>query len=310
MNSHSILLTTKRNSIVDYCYWGSVYLADNDGIYRFQGLKKDTISFMRSLAKPLQASIIADCNIVNDYKLKKSEIAMFCASHAGSKLHIDILKKILKRNKMKISELLLEPQYPLDMRDFKGKKTKLHNNCSAKHIMMLLMSKYLNFGPANYTNPNHPIQKLIYKKQSELSQYKSDILTFDGCGTPLWGLPVENIIKAYFNLFNNSKYDFIFESILKNSYLYGGFNRFDSEIIKMSNSKLFAKVGAGGFVLVYNFEKKQILLVKMAQNNNEARKLVTLDILNKLKWLQIEPVEFELNQKKKKVAKYCYEFNL
>lgn len=310
MNTHSILLTTKRNNFVDCCYWGSVYIANRDGIYKSIGLKPDTISFMRSLAKPLQASIIADCNIVNDYKLNQNEIAMFCASHAGSEKHIKVLKNILKKHKIKASNLLLEAQAPLDKRGFNGKKTKLHNNCSAKHIMMLLISKYLGFQLNDYINPQHPVQKLIYQKQTQLSGYKSDILSFDGCNTPLWGLPLENIINAYFNLFNDDKYKFIFDSIIKHPYLFGGYDRFDSEIIMLSKGKLFSKVGAGGFVLVYNIEKNEILLVKMAQNNNEARKLVTLDILNKLNWLNCEPVEYELNQINQKVAKYCYEFSL
>lgn len=310
MNTHSILLTTKRNDFLDCCYWGSVYIANRDGIYKSIGLKSDTISFMRSLAKPLQAAIIADCNMVKDYKLKQAEIAMFCASHAGSEKHIKVLKNILKKHKIKVSSLNLEAQTPLDTRGFNGRKTKLHNNCSAKHIMMLLMSKYLGFKLNDYTNPQHPVQKLIYKKQTLLSGYKSDILSFDGCNTPLWGLPMKNIVNAYFNLFDDDKYKFIFDSIIKHPYLYGGYERFDSEIIEMSKGKLFSKVGAGGFVLVYNTEKKEILLVKMAQNNNEARKLVTLDVLNKLNWLDFEPVEYELNQRSQKVAKYCYEFSL
>ena len=73
---------------------------------------------------------------------------------------------------------------------------------------------------------------------------------------------------------------------------------------------MFSKVGAGGFVIIYNLEKDEILLVKMTQNNNEARKLITLNVLNNLNWLDVKLPEYELNQQKQKVAKYCYEFRL
>lgn len=308
-NEPKILLSTKRNGYLDACYYGSVYLANKDKIYKQIGFDKKTICFMRSLAKPLQASILFDTNIIKDFNLKEKELAIFSASHAGSKKHIEVLKNCCKRFNIKQSDFELEPLNPLDIRDFRGRKTKLHNNCSGKHLMMLLMSKYLNFDFKNYTNENHPIQKLILEKQNELSNYNSKILTYDGCSTPLWGLPVENIIKAYFNLFGNKKYKPLISAIMNNSYIYGGFDRLDSEIITLSNKKLFSKVGAGGFVLVYNFEKDEILLLKLTQNNNPIRKLILLDILNKLNWLNCEIEEFEYNQKNQKVAKYCYEFS-
>ena len=58
----------------------------------------------------------------------------------------------------------------------------------------------------NYANENHPIQKIIFNKQKELSNYESKYSTYDGCSTPLWGLPVKNIIKGYYNFFNQEKY--------------------------------------------------------------------------------------------------------
>ena len=54
----------------------------------------------------------------------------------------------------------------------------------------------------------------------------------------------------------------------------------------------------------------EILLVKMIQNNNEYRRLITLDILNKINWLDYESENWVYNQKKEKVAKYYYEFQL
>lgn len=309
-NNAEILLTTKRNSYTDAIYYGSVYLANKKEIFKEIGLDKKTKFYMRSLAKPLQASIMCDCNIINDYNFTQKELAIFCASHAGSAEHIKILKNLLKKHDIKIKDLDIEPSKPLDLRHFKGKKTKLQNNCSAKHIMMLFMCKYKNYSLKNYTNKDHPIQQLIKQKQEKLSKTKCGELSYDGCGTPLWAISAENIIKSYFNLIKDEKFKPILNSILKYPNIFGGYNRFDSEIIQFSKGKLFSKVGAGGFVIVYNLEKDEILLVKMTQNNNEARKLITLDILNKLKWLNYEPIEYELNQKKQKVAKYCYEFEL
>lgn len=309
-NNAKILLTTKRNDCIDSIYYGSIYLANKKEIYKQIGFNKTTKFYMRSLAKPLQASIICDCNIIEEFKLNKKELAIFCASHAGDLEHIKILKNLLNKHGIKNKNLILKPETPLDTRHFKGRKTKLHNNCSAKHIMMLLMSKYYKYDFKNYTNENHPIQKLIKKKQEFLSQEKCSKLSYDGCGTPLWEISIKGIINSYFNLVKDEKFEPILNSILKYPNIFGGFNRLDSEIITLSKGKLFSKVGAGGFVIVYNLEKDEILLVKMTQNNNEARKLIALDALNKLNWLNIKPVEYDFNQQNQKVAKYCYEFQL
>ena len=309
-NKSEILLATKRNGIIDCEYYGSIYLADKSGIYKYIGKNPSNIFFMRSLAKPLQASIICDYNIIQDYNLSEKEIAIFCASHAGSLKHIKIIKNLTKKLKLKVSDFILKPDEPLDKRNFKGKKTKFHNNCSAKHLMMLAMSKYLGYSLKNYTSYEHPIQKLIYQKQFELSGFKSPYPTKDGCSTPLWGLSAENIIKSYFNLFSNKKYNILIKSIINNPDVYGGYDRLDSEIIKLSHKKLFAKVGAGGFILIYNFKEEKILLIKLTQNNNYARKLITMDILNKLKWVKSKVEEFEYNQQNEITAKYCYEFKI
>lgn len=304
------LLTTKRNDILDCSYFGSCYLANSNGIYRQKGLIADTLYFMRSLAKPIQFAIAADTNIIDDYKLSDKEIAIFCGSHAGSPIHIEILKKVMKRFQIKVNDFELSAQEPLDTRNFTGRKTKLHNNCSGKHLFMLLMCKYLGYSLKNYTSAEHPIQKLIHKKQTELSEFKSDFLSYDGCGTPLWALSARDIIKAYFNIFHQKKYNKIITAILKNPDIYGGFNRLDTKIIKLSKGKLFSKVGAGGFVIVYNFKKDEIFLLKLTQNNNPIREIILFDTLNKLEWLKTEVPEFEFNQKNQKVAKYCYEFEL
>lgn len=302
---HEILLQTKRYDYIDTCFYGSVFLSNRNNIYKSFGENSKSICFMRSLAKPMQASILFDSNIIKDYDISNKELAIFSGSHAGSETHIKLLKNILKKHSLKLSDLSISEIEPLDKRKFNGRKTKLHNNCSGKHIMMLLNCKYFGYD-YNYTDKNHPVQKKIKQKQELLTGYKSNIVTYDGCSTPLWGLPYENIIEGYFNLIE--KHPELINTIIKNHYIYGGYNRFDSEIIKLSKGKLFAKVGAGGLVIVYNFQKNEILLIKLAQDNNDIRRLITLDFLNKINWLKYNSDKNVYNQKKQIVAKY--EFSL
>lgn len=308
--NYQSVLKTFRNDVLDCSFYGSIYLSSNGEITKFYGMEPDTLFFMRSLAKPLQTSILFDYNIIDDLGILPVELAIMTGSHAGSKNHIKVLKNLMERYRLRLKDIDIVPSEPLDKRNFDGRKRKLCNNCSGKHIMMLIASKYLGFPLDDYTNPNHPLQKLIKNKQDELSGYTSTKLSTDGCGTPLWAISASGIIKAYYNLLTNKKYLYLINSILKYPDIYGGFDRLDSDIIKLSGGRLFSKVGANGFVIVYNIKTNESLLVKLAQNNNDIRKLVTFDILDKLNWLKTDKIEYEYNQKNQKVAKYYYEFNL
>lgn len=309
-SSYKILLSSYRGNVQDYCYYGGYCLAKKGKIYKEYGIKKDSLFFMRSLAKPLQASILLDSDIINDYNILPHEIAIMSGSHSGSIKHTFVLKNLLKKHKLKISDLQIKPIPPLDKRNYFNHPSKLHNNCSGKHIMMLLMSKYNGFSLENYSDINHPVQKLINKKQVELSGFNSSNYSFDGCGTPLWEINLEGIIRAYHNLVNYEKYSYLINSILKNPDIFGGYDRLDSDIITLSKGKLFAKVGASGFILVYNINLDECLFLKMAQDNNYYRKLITFDILNKLNWLDVDVAQSISNQKNVPVAKYCYEFKV
>ena len=301
---HKSVLYSLRNGILDTEFFASIFWAKAPDKIKSFGKEKDEIVFMRSLAKPLQASILFDCNIIKDYKITESELAIFSGSHTGTKKHCKIIKNLLNRFNLKISDLKTEAIYPLDTRVLK-RPSKLSNNCSGKHTMMLAMSKYLG-ADYNYLDENHPVQQIIKKKQEELSEYKSDILTFDGCGTPLWGLPFENVIKAYYKLFHEEKHNKLIKSILKHPDIFGGYKRTDSDIIKKSKGALFSKTGAGGLLLIYNFKKDEILLIKMAHDDNYARELIAYNILNELGWLNFKPDMNIYNQKNNVVASYSF----
>ena len=310
MSNYEVVLRSMRGDNLDCCYYGSIYLSKNGEIVKYLGLEPNVEFFMRSLAKPFQASTLFDYNIVDDINILPNELAIISGSHAGSPNHIKVLKKLISKYQIRLSDIDLISSEPLDKRRYLGRKTKLQNNCSGKHIMMLVLSKYLGYPLKDYTNPNHPVQKLILNKQIELTGYSSKNVSFDGCGTPLWAASADGIIKGYYNLLTDKKYSYLINSILKYPDIYGGFNRLDSDIIKLSGSRLFSKVGANGFIIVYNLSTNESVLIKLAQNNNPIRKLVTYDILKKLHWLDVPVEQYEYNQKNQKVAKYYYEFEV
>lgn len=253
--------------------------------------------FLRSLLKPMQASVMADFNTKIFFNFSNAEIGIMQASHAGEKIHTDTVKSILKKIGLDENYLKCPAINPLNpnVLEYNASAKKIHNNCSGKHSMMLAISKQLNFPLDNYTDINHPIQKLILDKICELSEYKNPPQTYDGCTVPVWGLPFLNIAKGFFKLYNNKKYEFLKNAYMENPYIIGGRDasglRQDTYIMEF-NPALISKTGAGGFLSVYHNKTKEFLLIKMAQDNNKVRFLLALDILKKLGWINDNPLDY------------------
>lgn len=254
------------------------------------GADNDYPFFLRSLLKPMQASIIADYDTAGFYNFSPSEIAVMQASHCGEKLHTDLVLSILNKAGLMESDLLCPAIPPLSPNalDYGRKPSLVHNNCSGKHAMLLAVSKQLGFLLNNYNDINHPVQKLVLDKICSLSEYDNPPQTYDGCTLPVWALPLKSIARAFYKLYNDNKYSFLRDTYCLNPYIIGGMDalglRQDTCIMKL-NSDLISKTGAGGFLSVYNMRKKQFLLIKMAQDNNAARFLLAAKLLKELGWI-------------------------
>lgn len=252
--------------------------------------QNNTPYYLRSCAKPLQASILIDNNI----DLTPKELAFCSGSHAGEDCHIETAKKILKKIGLDESYLKcgIHPPLSRSMQDkmlIEGKTaTALHNNCSGKHLGFLAICKEKGWDLDTYYLPQHQLQIAVKKQIYDLCEIDKTCNypdTTDGCGVPIVSMPLKNIVIGYKNL--NKHYPQIVKAIMNTPYIYGGENRLDTEIIQNSED-LIAKVGAGGLCVVYNTKINEGLVVKMDDASMPARRIAVLEILKRLKWANIE----------------------
>lgn len=243
--------------------------------------------FLRSCAKPLQASLIIDCGI----NFTEKELALCSGSHAGEDCHIETAYGILKKIGLDESYLKCGIHEPLSrsMQDKmllnNEKASAIHNNCSGKHLGFLAICKANGWDLENYYETNHPLQVAVKKRIYELCEVNKNYpITTDGCGVPIVSMPLNNLAKGFKNL--NEKYPQIVNAILKNPYIYGGENRLDTEIIEKTG--LLAKVGAGGLCVVFNTKTNDGFVIKMFDASMSARRFAVLDKINRLGWAKIE----------------------
>lgn len=272
------------------------------GIIQY-GIKGDDLTpyYLRSCAKPLQASLLIDYDI--DFTPK--ELAFCSGSHAGEECHVKTAQGIL--NKLGLDEKFLKcgihPPLSRTMQDkmlLKGEKpSAIHNNCSGKHLGFLAICKKQGWDLDTYYEPNHPLQIEVKRKiyelceimpphPSPLPQGEGELdypMTTDGCGVPIVSMPLKNLVIGYKNF--TEKYPKLVSAIMNNPYIYGGENRLDTEIMQNSEG-LIAKVGAGGLCIVYNTKLNEGFAVKMNDANMEARRFAVIEMLNELNWAKID----------------------
>ncbi len=293
-NSPATLVKYIRDGLVEEQHFGYILVSNKIHIVDRIGESGNYPFYLRSCAKPLQAALIIDCGLDEKYNLAEGEIALCCASHAGEDCHLNIANKLVE--KFGISQEMLRCGIHEPLSKTKQKQmllngensTVLHNNCSGKHLMMLGLCKMNNWDTETYDEINHPLQKMIKDKIYELCQLKKQYpVTTDGCGVPIYAMPLENMAKGYLNLFCNNKYEKIKNAFLNNPYIIGGEDRTDTKIIQNSKA-LVAKVGAGGLCIVVNTEIEECLVVKISDCNMKAREVVTLEALKNMHWANIE----------------------
>lgn len=284
------LLDLYRSGYIDNRFFGGYIVYGRNGTIKEYGTNDETMFFLRSLFKPIQASIMTD-EIIEYFNFSEEELSVMQGSHSGEPCHIKAVKSILRKINLKEEDLLCPKIPPLNTKiypkDFKF--TKIYNNCSGKHSMMLAYCKFKGYDIKTYRDFGHPVQKEIKEKLLKYAKTKEYIETKDGCTVPVYGLKIKNIAEAFLNYYEDLNNKTLIEAYKNNPYLIGGSDnlgkRTDTKITEISN-KLISKVGAGGFIYVYNTERKEILVVKMAQNNNPEREIVTLELLYNLGWIE------------------------
>ncbi len=281
-----LLLKITRGNNVETLHNGWICVLDrNKKVLYKKGNINDCI-FLRSTAKPIQAIPLIESKV----KVTQKELAIICASHSASERHIHILKELLKKHHINPSNLQCGIHEPLDEKErnrllrINLAPNILHNNCSGKHIGMLLVCKKNNWDLKSYLNLNHPLQRSILNKIKNLAETKKIFTAIDGCSAPTFSLPILNIANMFSNFTSDKKYSGIINAMRLNPYLIGGNGQIDSEIIKASNGKLISKVGAEGIIIVA-FDGNSTV-VKIADGSPRARSIVILRLLVKLGWLK------------------------
>ncbi|MGG1663311.1 asparaginase [Brevibacillus sp. NRS-1366] len=205
---HSLLVEEYRGSVLENVHFGVVCGVDEHGQVIYSAGDDMHVTYLRSAAKPFQAIPVAKQKIDEKFGLTSREAALFTASHRGEAYHLEGLEAILQKTGIAEDELLTCPTYPLNDEPRSAclaqgvAKRRLFHNCAGKHLGTLALSKELGYSTHDYYEHTHPAQQAALDTFAYLAQFPKEQIQLgvDGCGFPVFALPLRHIAIAYLKL--------------------------------------------------------------------------------------------------------------
>lgn len=147
----------------------------------------DFSTYWRSSAKPFQARPWVDGGTVEHFSWGEREIAIMCASHVGSDVHAELVRRMLAD--IGLSEADLRCDHDL----------KACHNCSGNHTGMLAACVHHGWSLTTYQQADHPAQRAGVASVAEASGIPEEEIpcAVDGCGIVVCATPVVAAARAY-----------------------------------------------------------------------------------------------------------------
>ena len=209
MDNFVTLTEEYRGNLLDLIHSGYICIVNEDGKVIGSAGDPEAQVYYRSASKPIQALPVIARDIDKKYGLTPEETVIFSGSHLGEAFHVDIIKSIFAKGGMDINDLIMKPTAPgstdaNEDRIRKGlPKAKIYHNCSGKHSALMLLQKELDGEHIkDYWKVDSAAQKEVKRTISVLSEFPEDKIDIgiDGCGVPVFAVPMRNIATAFKNL--------------------------------------------------------------------------------------------------------------
>lgn len=260
------LVELTRGGIVESIHLGALAAVDSDGILLAAFGNSDMVSFPRSSMKPFQALPLVENGGMEAFGLTDEELAIICASHAGTNEHVRVLKSIHQKVGLQLSDLQCGVHWPIDkettfqMRLLGETPDSYRHNCSGKHSGMLTQAKLLEQSLDDYLTPVHLVQQNIRRAVSSMCGIHRDDMIFgvDGCSAPVYAMPLSSFAWAIARLVDPVNLDEerqiacqrITSAMIAYPEMVAGPGQLDSVLMQVMNGKVIAKGGAEGYQLI------------------------------------------------------------
>lgn len=267
-NMPAPLVEVWRGPIVESLHRGHLIAVDGTGRTIASLGAPQKVTYLRSSSKPHQTIPLLASGAADRFGFTEAQIAIACGSHSGEPIHVETVRSMLEKIGLDESALKCGVHIPFSeevaaelARNREGPNV-LQNNCSGKHAGMLALAIHLGAPTETYDHWENPVQQEIGKTVSEFSDVplESIGIGIDGCGVPVFGIPVRSMALMYarlvkppdrFSARTREACARIVAAMIKFPEMVGGSrNRLDTELIRAGQGRLVSKIGAEGVYTV------------------------------------------------------------
>ena len=283
--SYAPVAVTHRSGVAESVHFGAVVALAADGSIAFSAGDPRVEIYPRSSNKPLQAVAMVEAGL----HLPPDLLALVCASHGGTTLHLDAARRILATVGLDENALRNTPDYPLDtaaaraiVRAGTG-RTSLQQNCSGKHAGMVATCVVNGWPTGTYLEPGHPLQSAITARLPSLIDDEVVHVGVDGCGAPAHVLSLLGLASAFRAIATGAAGragDDVAAAMRSNPVMVGGDDRDVTHFMRHVPG-LVAKDGAEG-VFAAALPDGRAVALKIADGANRARPPLMLAALREL----------------------------
>lgn len=266
----------------------------------------DRGAYLRSVAKPFQALALLRGGILESFSITPRELAVICSSHAGERLHRDLVQGLLVRGGLSVSHLKCGVHSPFS----RSEQNRIVadgelfdatcNNCSGKHTGMLLACVAQGFPTEGYLEPEHPVQRSI---RAILELFTGEILDssrlgVDGCGAPTYHVPLSSMALAFRRLVDHDflnrcgllhRVGQIHDAIDSHPKAFSGEGRMPLRWSSLLRGKLRAKEGAEGLMAIWG--AAGALVIKSNDGHDRGLVHAVPQLLHRLHWIDETTLE-------------------
>lgn len=292
-----MLVEEYRGKVLENTHSGRICVVDENGRVIYGTGDVNALTYYRSASKPFQLLPLIMRALNKKYGLTDEEMTVCSASHAGEEMHIRTLESLMFKTCLREDDMIMLPAWPAneEYRDFlkrtDGEKRRIYHNCSGKHLALMLLQRELTGNVSGYWKIESPAQQEVLGVVADISDFpsKQTICGLDGCGVPVFAVPLKGIAAAYMKLANptaagnenlTAALTYISNCIKKHPYLIRGHGYLCSEINTLDN--IVAKGGAEG---VYGFGLKRERIgvsFKISDGSESTWPIIIAEILRQL----------------------------
>jgi L-asparaginase II len=266
MNDFVPFLEVTRGRIVESIHFGALAVTDSTGKLVASCGNPDTVTFLRSSAKPFQALPFVERGGVEAFGLTEKELALICSSHSGTDEHLEVVRGIqakvgIEEDQLRCGTHPVSDEPTAEAMLLRGEEPSINrHNCSGKHTGMLAHAKLRGLPLEDYIELSHPVQQTILQTFAEMcgmepSQVEVGV---DGCSVPTFAVPLQRAAWAMAKVCDPSTLSEtratacrkITHAMTTNPRMVAGLGRFDTALMEVADGMVLCKGGAEGYQIM------------------------------------------------------------